>query len=532
MPIPVELKPQRRERVIDLVERAGLDVSDWANYKHGKENPGANPKYCYEWALWAPGRVVVCNLWYSSMEETAGGVEQHLTLRDTAEHQETDPTRRARRGRMEKAIVDAYQGGLPVRVIVLDGKRRGVGPNGKTKVDARSLDPLPWAVVSFDANSGAIVLRRGAPAFAYADQFSLPPPSDGAAALRTATVAVRARSVEVRQHVLQRADGRCEYCGKPGFPFADGRVYLETHHVEPLSTGGADSVNNVIALCADHHREAHYGARAKEMKKDFLSRIEPEGGEAEPVANVPQAAGEPMAKYFVELKGEPADLEEFPIWFPDGSLFVQVEQDRYYLHSDEIASSSSPERALEFAEAALDQLYAVGLLLWPSLHRPSVEAVVEETDDGQRRRYLFASVHEALRLKDRFNATVDGVVQTPQRPTDAQRLLAASLRGRHVQTAMLIWSDPRRTWPRLYRIIEELESELGSSVSKAGLCSDNERDRLKQSANSAEVAGSDSRHAVGKFSPPRRPMSLPEATGFVGTLLQKTLLVVASRIAA
>jgi hypothetical protein len=128
MALPTELKPQGRERVIDLAERAGLDVSDWPNYERGKENPGANPKYCYEWALVEPGRLVVCNLWYGAMKEVAGGVEQHLVLRDTDEHQESDPTRRARRARMEKAIAEAFLDRLPVRVIVLDGRRRGPGP--------------------------------------------------------------------------------------------------------------------------------------------------------------------------------------------------------------------------------------------------------------------------------------------------------------------------------------------------------------------------------------------------------------------
>lgn len=274
MTLPPELKPQRRERFIDLVEKAGLDVSDWVNYERGKDRPGANPKYCYEWVLKESGRLVVCNLWYKSMKEIAGSVEQHLVLRDTHSYRETDPTRRARRARMEAAIAEAFRDGLPIRVIVLDGKSRGSGPNGKTKVIARSLDPVPWAAVSFDAGSGAIVLRRGAPALRFADQFSLPPPPNGNASSRQGAVTIRSRNADVREYVLRRANGHCEYCDERGFVLPDGSIFLETHHVIPLSASGLDSVNNVVALCPNHHRQAHYGRNAEEIGATLAAKLQ------------------------------------------------------------------------------------------------------------------------------------------------------------------------------------------------------------------------------------------------------------------
>lgn len=40
------LRPTEPNRVIDLVEQAGLDISDWANFKG--DSPRWNPKYCYD----------------------------------------------------------------------------------------------------------------------------------------------------------------------------------------------------------------------------------------------------------------------------------------------------------------------------------------------------------------------------------------------------------------------------------------------------------------------------------------------------
>lgn len=238
-----------------------------------------------------------------------------------------------------------------------------------------------------------------------------------------------------------------------------------------------------------------------------------------------------MSRYFVELNSDIADLEEFPRWFPDGDVYSFVEGRSYFLAGAAL-QVESPERALEVAEQLLDEMVGVALLLWPALRRPSLGAVCHEDNDGRRQRFCFATMAETVRIKDRFDAVAEGAPLQQPGPTYAQRLLKASRNATHAQTAMMIWSDPHKTWPRLYRVLEELEAELSSTVSKASLCSDNERDRFNQSANSSAVAGKDSRHASGKFAPPRRPMSLEEAISFIGVLLQKTLLAVHARSAA
>lgn len=262
MALPSEIQPVSKIRVIDLAEEAGLDVSDWANYANGERNPGANPKYCYEWALGDPDKLIVCNLWLRNMREGQDGIEQHLMLSDSPDNSDEDTTRRARRARMRTLILGAYRAATPIRVIVVDGKRREESRDGKARIEARILDPLPWAVVRVEAETGTIVLRRGAPPKRYSDQFSLRKPEDSSPESRTVTTIVRQRSAKVRAYALLRADGVCEYCGAKGFALPDGSVYLETHHVAPLASGGPDSVDNVAALCPNHHREAHYGSNA------------------------------------------------------------------------------------------------------------------------------------------------------------------------------------------------------------------------------------------------------------------------------
>lgn len=69
------------------------------------------------------------------------------------------------------------------------------------------------------------------------------------------------RNPDVIAEVLSRANGVCQDCDQVA-PFlrADGRPYLEVHHRQQLAEGGADTVENAIALCPNCHRERHYGA--------------------------------------------------------------------------------------------------------------------------------------------------------------------------------------------------------------------------------------------------------------------------------
>ena len=82
------------------------------------------------------------------------------------------------------------------------------------------------------------------------------------------------RDDAVRQHVLKRAAGRCEHCGVQGFEMRDGKYYVEAHHIISLGDQGPDLVRNVIALCAHHHREAHYGRGAEDLEGMFTEKLD------------------------------------------------------------------------------------------------------------------------------------------------------------------------------------------------------------------------------------------------------------------
>jgi 5-methylcytosine-specific restriction endonuclease McrA len=81
------------------------------------------------------------------------------------------------------------------------------------------------------------------------------------------------RDPKVRATVLKRANGRCEHCGQLGFICANGERYLETHHIIALAKDGADKLTNVIALCAQDHRMAHFSDQQAALEAQMIEKV-------------------------------------------------------------------------------------------------------------------------------------------------------------------------------------------------------------------------------------------------------------------
>lgn len=310
-----DLKPRSLQAVMDLVQGAGIDVAPWAKKRDGTpvKEPRANPHYCYDWAFGNETEGFVLCVWHASLNEIslssgpALGYQENLrqlalsldriaidrTRPSDERNRARDQAARARS--FDSAVQRAFRRDQPMKLIVNEGIRRALEELGKGKstVKLRRLDSVNWFVHAYDNESGDCLLVRGTPAAAseagesaaafeavsfeeppvsepppveaiepqpevppYVDQFSAPV----AAAQREVMVIVRDRSAVVRERVLLRAKGVCELCREPGFVTAAGSVYLETHHVVPLSLDGPDHESNVVALCPNDHRRAHFGS--------------------------------------------------------------------------------------------------------------------------------------------------------------------------------------------------------------------------------------------------------------------------------
>lgn len=85
----------------------------------------------------------------------------------------------------------------------------------------------------------------------------------------------RRRADAIRIYAKRRAAGVCEACQKPA-PFLDskGEPFLEVHHLDRLSDGGADHPDRVAAICPNCHRQAHHGDNSSAINNrlEFVRR--------------------------------------------------------------------------------------------------------------------------------------------------------------------------------------------------------------------------------------------------------------------
>src|SRR3954468_24868347 len=124
---PSEIAPTGSPRMMDLVEAAGVNVSDWENFKGGKRNAASNPKFCYEWSFVQPKKVVVLNLWFDDLKQRRGVIFHQMNSKVRAQRflDEGWPWNVGKRAvKMDEAVQKAYRDKLPVRVVVCSGRRR------------------------------------------------------------------------------------------------------------------------------------------------------------------------------------------------------------------------------------------------------------------------------------------------------------------------------------------------------------------------------------------------------------------------
>lgn len=75
------------------------------------------------------------------------------------------------------------------------------------------------------------------------------------------------RNEYIAADAKRRAVGKCQLCGKTPFLDKQNNAYLEVHHIIWLSKGGADALENVVALCPNCHRKMHINPENNDIQK-------------------------------------------------------------------------------------------------------------------------------------------------------------------------------------------------------------------------------------------------------------------------
>lgn len=172
------LRPTVSTRVRDLVERAGVDVSDWAINIQGEviANPNTNTYRNSQWTFGGLEQPIVVCIWWGHLEIEldliihTGSAKGFITgLGDKLTSSERTPAEAQRlRNKIQKAqafdraISEAYRKMRPVRLILLDGETEGIetAEVASSHASKRRLDEANWYVHEYDPYSGDYKLVR------------------------------------------------------------------------------------------------------------------------------------------------------------------------------------------------------------------------------------------------------------------------------------------------------------------------------------------------------------------------------------
>ena len=67
------------------------------------------------------------------------------------------------------------------------------------------------------------------------------------------------RDLQIVRRLKKRYNCKCQICGN-NFLMDNGQYYCEAHHIVPVADDGDQTPENVLILCANHHRMFHYAA--------------------------------------------------------------------------------------------------------------------------------------------------------------------------------------------------------------------------------------------------------------------------------
>lgn len=238
------------------------------------------------------------------------------------------------------------------------------------------------------------------------------------------------------------------------------------------------------------------------------------------------------------LDGNEDDLSLLAQIFKHGRCQVFRDDNGYVLAGDFLGECEDAWNVNEASERQLELMVGAALAEAGGAGLDVRCGLVEEVmPDGAIRSHLLASPLEI--------SIGSGVRLWKEHPGLASHCIDKIQGNEHFDMAFRLWSEKSRTWPRLYRIMEDVALGLGYSRSRNGgtkthigeflqenhiISKADDFKRFRYTACEARAAGRDARHAEGMSMPPSEikklldpEMSHSKAVSFVGKALLQLL---------
>jgi hypothetical protein len=158
-----------------------------------------------------------------------------------------------------------------------------------------------------------------------------------------------------------------------------------------------------------------------------------------------------MPKWMVRLRGQSADLQEFPDLFRSARLNVREEGGGYYLRSSDFDALSTSQEVREKASELLPLLTGIVKLQSGYSEAVTQDAVIEVKDDGT----CVEIKESAARMRARAKITI-GKLTSDSAPTEGELWLNLSQQDAKVMDALRFFEE-ETTWWSLRKTYEAVE---------------------------------------------------------------------------
>ena len=224
-------------------------------------------------------------------------------------------------------------------------------------------------------------------------------------------------------------------------------------------------------------------------------------------------------KWLVELIGDESNLEELSAFFNTPNLRISRKENRYILESSSFDQHSDITAVKTESDTLLTFVNGINVLKFHSSKPVTREAIVYQDEQGHRAIHL--EIECSITLKCEVQSRIikkDGTIIEfkPEYPEKEWAPLITS--DNRVYRVFEIVSHNFNSFIDLYKIIEIVQEDDYTPLMREGEYY-SEIKRLKETAESYEAIGRDSRHAHSRFKKPANPMTLNQGKELVKTIL-------------
>ena len=231
-----------------------------------------------------------------------------------------------------------------------------------------------------------------------------------------------------------------------------------------------------------------------------------------------------MGEWMVDLSGHDFDRESLEeLSGPDGEWTVRREGSGFVLRAKCFAGVDDPAEVRERALAIVDILNGLAKVHYGDFKPVQVGVISgegEENASGGKTIKLYAVEGMILLEGARARLSVGGQPAQPKRPAYLDGWLGVAQQDPRVRDALRWFAKPT-SWETLYKVSELIYEDAGTAIIQNGWATPDEIRRMRDTANSREVAGEG--HAKASKRIPDDPMTLEQGSALITNVLAKWL---------